>query len=69
MLFIIFWPWVMGAARIAFGDVGVDYVWPTGGSLESIFPIAFLEIIFNFWRASMWRPCCCLFSFCNYITD
>ena len=42
VLFLVVWPWIMGAARISFGAVGEDDVWTTGESLESRFPVAFL---------------------------
>ena len=45
VLFLIFWPWVLGAALISFGSVGFDDVFPTGESLESIFPVSCLKIL------------------------
>ena len=43
--FLLFRPMVLGAERIASGDVGFDDVWPSVQSLESIFPVSCLKIL------------------------
>ena len=51
--FLFFRPMVLGAERIASGDVGFDDVWPSGQSLESIFPVSCLKILAKFLRVSI----------------
>ena len=47
--------------------MGVDDVWLTGEPLDSLFPVDCFKILANFYRVFMWRPCCSLFSVCNFI--